>query len=275
MKVLATPFIKLWNWIKETAWIQPLLIVGVVFAIIFSISPFVNWIDGLNSTETETNSYYSRFKYSLEGILSSSGNDNSDAGKLMKNILIAIDMQDGTEKDQFISKNLPGKKFFFLFVQESCTSCQEAKEGFETLEQNWNNGYYIPTDGLPFKVATIFADQKVDNDTDNSSLTGFGKFLDNYPDFFDQASANIQDTPYYIQKNIDDTKLSYFESADVDNFQTPTIILMDFTATGMNGASELMFNVANEGSDTSGGTAKARTLIDCWNGVGKFELKNN
>ena len=46
-KKLATPFVKIWDWIKETAWIQPLLIVGIVFGIIFSISPLVSWIQGI------------------------------------------------------------------------------------------------------------------------------------------------------------------------------------------------------------------------------------
>ena len=37
LKVIATPFVALWRWIKETAWVQPLLIVGCIFAVIFSI----------------------------------------------------------------------------------------------------------------------------------------------------------------------------------------------------------------------------------------------
>ena len=33
LKILATPFIAIWRWIKETAWVQPLLIVGLIFGI--------------------------------------------------------------------------------------------------------------------------------------------------------------------------------------------------------------------------------------------------
>jgi thiol-disulfide isomerase/thioredoxin len=274
MKKIFSPIIKLWRWIKETAWIQPLLIVGVVFAIVFSISPFVNWINGLNSTESETNAYYDRFKVSLEGILSASGEDKSAAGKFMQNLIGATSTSDTTKKNEYIA-SLPANKFFLSFVQKECTSCQEAKAGFETLEQKWNSGYYVPSvSGEQFKMVTIFCDESVTNDTNNSTLKGFGKFLDNYPQFFDTASANIQDTDYYIQGKVDKTKLGYFESADVQNFQTPTILLIDFTAEGRDGVSELLFNVPNEGDDSSAATAKARTLIDCWNHTGDFVIKN-
>ena len=37
LRKIATPFVAIWRWIKETAWVQPLLIVGIIFAIIFSI----------------------------------------------------------------------------------------------------------------------------------------------------------------------------------------------------------------------------------------------
>ena len=40
-------FLGLVNWIKNTAWIQPLLIVGLIFGVIMSIKPFVSWIGGV------------------------------------------------------------------------------------------------------------------------------------------------------------------------------------------------------------------------------------
>ena len=44
LKILATPFIAIWRWIKETAWVQPLLIVGLIFGIIFSIPSITSWV---------------------------------------------------------------------------------------------------------------------------------------------------------------------------------------------------------------------------------------
>ena len=37
-------FKKIWEWIKTTAWVQPLLIVAVIFGIIFSINPIADAI---------------------------------------------------------------------------------------------------------------------------------------------------------------------------------------------------------------------------------------
>ena len=45
LKILATPFIAIWRWIKETAWVQPLLIVGLIFGIIFSIPSITSWVN--------------------------------------------------------------------------------------------------------------------------------------------------------------------------------------------------------------------------------------
>lgn len=285
MNILATPFVKLWRWIKETAWIQPLLIVGIIFGIIFSIQPFVNWIKGLNSDESATNSYYQRYQKSLEGILGSDylTKDNSEAGKFMTNLISAQNAEQGSQAQKEAIAKLPSDKFFLTFVQESCSGCQEAKLGFKTLEDNWNKGYYIPKDvdgnELPdqkFSMVTIYCDEDVTNDTDDSKLTGFGRFLDLYSGlgFFEAAAARIEnESEYYLQKFVDKTKLGYFRDADVANFQTPTIVLIDFTDTGSNGATEILFNVANEGG-TNTDQAKARTLIDCWNRQGDFALKN-
>lgn len=52
-KAIGRFFKKIWDWIKTTAWVQPLLIVGIIFGIIFSINPIVNAIKGaVNSDDT-------------------------------------------------------------------------------------------------------------------------------------------------------------------------------------------------------------------------------
>ena len=67
LKKIGTPFIAVWRWIKETAWVQPLLIVGIIFAIIFSIPSITRGIQGLvNQTESDL-VYFSERQLSLEG----------------------------------------------------------------------------------------------------------------------------------------------------------------------------------------------------------------
>ena len=84
LKKLATPFVKFWGWLKETAWIQPLLIVGVVFAIIFSISPIVQAINDAGNASDQAMDFLNQYKYSLEGVYGDE--DTSDAGNLIENI---------------------------------------------------------------------------------------------------------------------------------------------------------------------------------------------
>lgn len=50
-------FFGLINWVKNTAWVQPLLIVGVIFGAILSIKPVTSWIGGLLNPD-ETYAFY-------------------------------------------------------------------------------------------------------------------------------------------------------------------------------------------------------------------------
>lgn len=50
-------FINIWQWFKETAWIQVLLIVGLIIGIVMSITPLVGWISGLVEKSKESTFY--------------------------------------------------------------------------------------------------------------------------------------------------------------------------------------------------------------------------
>lgn len=50
-------FSKIFNWIKNTAWIQPLLIVGIIFGIIMSIKPISKWISDIANVQTDSTFY--------------------------------------------------------------------------------------------------------------------------------------------------------------------------------------------------------------------------
>ena len=67
LKIIATPFIRIGRWIKETAWVQPLLIVGCIFAVIFSIPYIVRGIQNLSSGEDDNMAYYNDRKISMLG----------------------------------------------------------------------------------------------------------------------------------------------------------------------------------------------------------------
>ena len=62
-------FAKIGRWIANTAWVQPLLIVGGIFAIIFSIPYIKNWVKSWGEEEEvdEDLEYYKNRAVSCEG----------------------------------------------------------------------------------------------------------------------------------------------------------------------------------------------------------------
>ncbi len=245
-------FTKIWRWIKETAWVQPLLIVGIIFGVIFSIPSIVNGIKDLNDNMSSSEAYYHRFQKSLVG-----GSD-SDADKITKDIVDVANDSSAT--------SVYGEKFFLVFVGEDCSSCKEAKNGFATLEDNFSSKLQ-PNDKLPFKMYTIFSDE-VTSDT-SSSTTAFVKYMDRNSNFFEEAAGNAYNTEYYINGKISDSDIVNVEQCDPDDFLTPTIMLVDFTDNSpIRGVSEMMFGVTGDND-----YEKAQLLLDCWNHEGDFESK--
>lgn len=277
-KKLATPFVKFWNWIKETAWIQPLLIVGVVFAIIFSISPLVTWIQGMQNDD-DSMDYYDKFNYSLKGVTNDEETDTSKAGQLIQNIMTAANGSTEDERNQAINK-LPQERFFITFVEDDCSNCSEAYDGFKYLQENFNKGSYISktlgeADSLKFSLVTIDVQEERDSGDDEDE-TLFSVFTKTYGSFFETVGGDMQDTDYYTAGNISSSTLDTFTEASVqESFPTPTILLVDFTRQGSaNGVREIMFSVAGKDNKTGSG-AKALTLMDCWNHTGDFTLDKN
>ncbi len=245
-------FAKIWRWIKETAWVQPLLIVGIIFGVIFSIPSIVNGIKSLNENMSSSEAYYHRFQQSLVG------GSNSDADKITKNIL-------EKSNDDSVTSNY-GEKFFLVFVGEDCSSCKEAKNGFSTLENNFSSTLQ-PNDKLPFKLYTVFSDEVTSETTSNQ--TAFVKYMDRNASFFEEAAGNAYNTDYYLNGKISDTDIENVEKCDPDDFLTPTILLVDFTDNApIKGVSEMMFGVSGDND-----YQKAQLLLDCWNHEGDFEAK--
>ena len=70
MKVLSAIgrfFARIGRWIKETAWIQPLLIVGAIFAVIFAIPHIINGVKGWFNDSDAANTFYAQYRLSLTG----------------------------------------------------------------------------------------------------------------------------------------------------------------------------------------------------------------
>ena len=267
-------FKKIWDWIKQTAWIQPLLIVGIIFGVIFSIPSIVKAAKNSKAASAKYNTYYHQFKLSLEGEATEDGKFSSDADKFTYELEEVINGNEENFKKDY--GNL-GDKFFVAFVAKDCDKCEDAKEGFSTFESkfNKNDSYMSKKDtSEAYHLVTIFTDDENSQTQDNKSAFVF--YLERHQGFFEDAGAVAYETPYYYNNHLSDSDLEALETADPDNFLTPTIFLVELKEKSeLNqqpaaGVTEIMFGV--DGSDKND---KARTLLDCWNHTGQFSTDPN
>jgi len=276
LKAINASFTKFWRWIKDTAWVQPLLIVGAIFAIIFSISKFTTWF-GTMATGGSA-SYFTSFRASLEN----EGKDGIDteADKLttmiQKHSFADYGSYDEAQAAMADDIAIYGQKFFFIFVESDCDGCTKAEEAFKVLEDGWNTSTWSVDDGLPFRVHAIFSDEISTNDStyelDDDQVAFYRyatKFYEN--DFWAQAAEQLEQAPYKENKNIDKTKYDDLAMGKADEWLTPSIFLVDFTKAafedGRFGISEVLFGFTSGDSDYT----RASLLQDMWNHVPQTE----
>lgn len=248
----------LWNWIKETAWVQPLLIVGTIFAIIFSIPTITEWVQGVAESINSAETYYRNYQRKLEG------EENSEAQKLIDAMM--------ANSDEF------GEKFMVVFVQNGCSFCKEAQPAFKLLTENTSRFYgtqegdqLVPVSKAEFgtfKFYTIFIDETYEFEDDRTT-TPFQRFLQRNIDFLEATADVARNSAYYINKFITDSQIDQLESGEPNAISTPTAIMYDLSANSPEeGISELLISIP-------GGTSyeKAVTLSDAWMHRNNFELK--
>lgn len=232
-------FGKLWTWIKETAWVQPLLIVGVIFGVIFSITPITQWIQDLSSNQKSAETYYKKYRKSLEG------EETSDADKLLQAVV--------DESSSY------GKKFFIIFVSEGCLACENLQPAVELLRTKTSR-FYDPNVGEAFKFYTINLSETTKND-DNYTKNAFNRLFERHTDFFTLAKDVGEDSWYNLE-----TPANRFTNLAEGNIETPTLLLYDLTdSSPVKGLSEVLFGVPGNGRN-----AQAEVLADAWMHRGDF-----
>lgn len=100
-------FKAIWNWIKNTAWVQPLLIVGAIFGLIMSIRPISNWISQITNVET-TSTFYNDHKVDYDSLVEKIEHTKEDE----KEVLIAI---------------------YVKMKNETCAQCEAAQKPLESF----------------------------------------------------------------------------------------------------------------------------------------------
>lgn len=258
LKAIGRFFVRIGRWIKETAWIQPLLIVGGIFAIIFSIPYITKWVGSWFDSDSASLKYYESHKISLK-----KAEDHKSKTDSLFDYIDHYEKGEATDAE----KKEWGDKFFVMLVQESCSACEERYGGFKALEENWGKGSFDNLEG-EFKLYTIFVDTKND-DGDNLFEEVYER--DTVGAIFEDSIATMQAVtghPYATNGSSASSYDSELENlTDPDNISTPTLFLFDMTEdaptwTSSYGVREVLFNF--ETTDGSDDIARARTLRNAW-----------
>lgn len=257
LRAIGSFFVKIGRWIKETAWIQPLLIVGGIFAIIFSIPYISNWVSSWFSDADAATNFYKGYKVSLDG----ADKNDSDADALFSYMAKSDAEKTDAEKKKW------GEKFYVVFVQEECAGCETIYKGFDVLDSNWHKGEFAK-DGQTesFKMYTIFIDTEDEiNDVTENLFQKY--FFDRVDYLFEDIIGVMQESNYVKNLASSASYLTDLQTLDDStNFASPTVFLYDPACENNStqlGVSEVLFTVSGKNNE-SGSYPIARTLFDCW-----------
>ena len=274
MKVLSAIggfFARIGRWIKETAWIQPLLIVGAIFAVIFAIPHIIDGVKGWFDESDAANKYFAKYQLAL---------DKADQGKGESEVDTFFTYLE--ERDAETVKSKYGERFFVAFVQEDNSSCKDLYGGLKMFQDKWADKKEGEFKGLAgeFKLLTVYTDAVNEND---ESVNYFNEVWSNHIELFEDFGRNgyLAKTFYAQNKSYTDDNYinSFIGSSDTKTcpMSAPLVMYFDFSSDNpienqrIVGLSDVIFSV-----DGSSDLEKARTLRNCWAHKDMFgELKNN
>ncbi len=273
LRAIGRFFAKIGRWIRDTAWVQPLLIVGGIFAIIFSIPYITKWVGSwFTDNSVAYVKFYSKYQLSVDGC----DKKESKADGLLTYL---EHIKDGSATDK--EKKQYGEKFFIAFVQEGCSGCESNYGGFEYLSKNYtiknsDSQFYLGDNA--FKIHSIFCDE-TDSDIEYDGNIFDHYIFENHLQIFETACEKATDEyNYNYLVNKGGKGSDYYKSAEklADEIQTPTVFLIDATTpeyAADYGIREILFSYEAKSDTATKNTneySRALTLVDAWNGTGIF-----
>ena len=269
MKILSAIgrfFARIGRWIKETAWIQPLLIVGAIFAIIFSIPHIIRGVQGWFSSSNDANKFFAQYRLSLTG----ADKDNNEFGGSSDVDKFFTYLDDDTKQDEVV-KMAGGERFFVAFVKKN--SAEDLCKGIKEFRDSFGKNNEFKDLNGKFKLITIYTDTTNSDDENLFDMV----WKNHYGLFEDMANGTFLPTTAYAINNSygADKYASNFtakESEDKCQISTPLMMYFNFSNEyevenqKVNGLSDVLFTV--EGGDEY---EKARTLKRCWSHVEEFK----
>ena len=282
LKVIGTPFIKLWTWIKETAWVQPLLIVGIIFAVIFSIPSITSWVQSWNFG-SDTYTFLQNKKLSLEGMTDVPSGQAADffSSYVSAREKWSNDDKEGARKDMKAYVGDSNKMILF-FVAEDDTGASVNEAANYLVNEGWSNLVTAEFPEAPaFQYQAIFTDQTIDLGDDDDTYKDKNPFAylwqsADYQQFVEDAYFVTTVSPYYINLEEASAKTTLKNNAEnivsSSNYTSNLAYYVTIDLTDTNTTDNIITNVFFEitGADKY---EKAEFLSEAWTNSEDFEIK--
>ena len=267
MKILSAIggfFVRIGRWIKETAWIQPLLIVGAIFAIIFAIPHIIDGVKGWFDESDAANKYFNKYSLSLKNA------DVIPDGKYVGSSKVDEFFTSIESGDVDAVKNFTkgSDRFFVAFVEEDNSSCKDLYGGLKMFQDKWGskNGEFSGLEGS-FRLITIYTDSVSSSDEE---VNLFDEVWSNHYELFETMADGtyLPNTNYAKNKGYSESNYaSAFTSDKLTKecpMSAPLLMYFDYATNPIEnqvvkGLSDVIFSV-----DGSTDLERARTLRDCW-----------
>ena len=193
MNIILKILSRIWNWIKNTAWIQPLIIVGTVFGIIFSIPYTTKAIQKKIDEIRSVDHFYKKYKIKFD-------DKNSYADCILTNY-------ENYKLNKIKKITKKEKKYFLFFTKEKNDLAKDFKFGIEKISNIDSDFYFY----------VIYVD-----DLKNDKLNL------NFSNFFNRHNLFFKDVFEIAKKNNCENDIEWVNIGNCDYFKLPFMVLIDW-----------------------------------------------
>ena len=267
LRAIGRFFAKIGRWIRDTAWVQPLLIVGGIFAIIFSIPKIVEMVDKMNEESNAAQTFFEKKMISGQG---ENGKLSEDSA--LDKYLSVLENRDNKYSDANAAYaevknvlNLNGEKRFFVLFVDKTASCDSLYTGLNYLEKNWGNREFADLKAKgDFTYRTIYIDAV---DKYDSSTNLFSDAYDRHN--FETLATDLYSTQFAENKKYDLDASDHYDSlaTSASGFSAGTILFFDYETPAYNNVRTYGLRSCFTTSDVAGSTdyERAQNLAKAWN----------
>ena len=264
LKAIGRFFAKIGRWIRDTAWVQPLLIVGGIFAIIFSIPKIVSWVDSMNEESNAAQTYFEKKIVNSQGKEGDLSKDSA-LDKFLS-VLSNNDNAYDTKEKSYDAINdalkLNGEKHFFVLFVDKTDSCNALYTGLNYLESNWENDEFKDLKGK-FTYRAIYTDA-IDDYDESTNL--FEDAYDRYN--FETLASDLYSTQFAENKRYDQGDANHYDvlASSASGFAVGTVLYFDYEADAYDNVSTFGLRSCFTSSDVAGSSEyeRAQKLAEAW-----------